>query len=207
MRKMSFTLLIIILSVVTLAGCQSEKISNDFIVIEQYIGLEVAVPVDGANKQGFEEFEEKIWETLLDNCIVKEYQQDELESLIQEIKKQYSYVTYFENQNVSDLIEEIYGMTVEEFAKGILLPDGLQCLPAKLEILERCNTNGKMSTNVHLTIREGKFHQVKRMMEAVGCPVLYLKRMTMGPIALDETLAVGQYRPLTEQELELLNQL
>lgn len=117
MRKMSFTLLIIILSVVTLAGCQSKKISNDFIVIEQYIGLEVAVPVDGANKQGFEEFEEKIWETLLDNCIVKEYQQDELESLIQEIKTQYSYVTYFENQNVSDLIEEIYGMTVEEFAK------------------------------------------------------------------------------------------
>lgn len=96
---------------------------------------------------------------------------------------------------------------VEEFAKGILLPDGLQCLPAKLEILERCEADGKLTTNVHLTIREGKFHQVKRMMEAVGCPVLYLKRMTMGPIALDETLAAGQYRPLTEQELELLNQL
>ena len=96
---------------------------------------------------------------------------------------------------------------IEEFSKGILLPDDLQCLPAKLEILERCEADGKKTTHVHLTIREGKFHQVKRMMEAVGCPVLYLKRMTMGPIALDETLAAGQYRPLTEKELELLNQL
>lgn len=96
---------------------------------------------------------------------------------------------------------------IEEFAKGILLPDGLQCLPAKLEILEYCDVDGKQTTNVHLTIREGKFHQVKRMMEAVGCPVLYLKRITMGPIVLDETLETGQYRSLTEHELELLKQL
>ena len=96
---------------------------------------------------------------------------------------------------------------VDEFAKGILLPDGLQCLPAKLEILERGVREEKPYTNVQLTIREGKFHQVKRMMEAVGCPVVYLKRMTMGPIALDENLEPGQYRPLTEKELELLNQL
>lgn len=96
---------------------------------------------------------------------------------------------------------------VLEFEKGILLPDGLQCLPAKLELLSKEEENGTPLTKVQLTIREGKFHQVKRMMEAVGCPVIYLKRMTMGPISLDETLQSGQYRPLTEKELELLKDL
>ena len=62
-------------------------------------------------------------------------------------------------------------------------------------------------SEVRLTIREGKFHQVKRMMEAVGCPVKFLKRLTMGPLTLDESLKPGEYRPLTEEELELLNQL
>lgn len=95
----------------------------------------------------------------------------------------------------------------ERFQKGILLPDGLQCLPAKLEILSREEENSIPRTKVLLTIREGKFHQVKRMMEAVGCPVIYLKRMTMGPISLDETLQPGHYRPLTQKELELLREL
>ena len=96
---------------------------------------------------------------------------------------------------------------VSLFAEGIELPDGLKCLPAKLEILKREEREGRVFSEIHLTIREGKFHQVKRMMEAVGCPVVFLKRMTMGPIALDETLKPGEYRPLTEKELEMLNQL
>lgn len=96
---------------------------------------------------------------------------------------------------------------VTEFSDGILLPDGLKCLPAKLEILKRTESEGKFMTEVNLTIREGKFHQVKRMMEAVGCPVCFLKRMTMGPLVLDENLRTGDYRPLTEKELELLKQL
>lgn len=96
---------------------------------------------------------------------------------------------------------------VKDFADGIELPDGLKCLPAALRILNRMENQGKPETEVSLTIREGKFHQVKRMMEAVGCPVKFLKRMTMGPIALDETLKPGEYRPLTEKELELLQAL
>lgn len=96
---------------------------------------------------------------------------------------------------------------VEEFSDGILLPDGLKCLPAALEIQERYIEDGQALTKVCLTIREGKFHQVKRMMEAVGCPVKFLKRMTMGPIELDKSLKPGEYRPLTEKELELLNSL
>ena len=53
-----------------------------------------------------------------------------------------------------------------------------------------------------LTITEGKFHQVKRMFETVGKEVLYLKRLSMGTLTLDETLESGQYRPLTEKEIE-----
>ena len=96
---------------------------------------------------------------------------------------------------------------VLEFADGILLPDGLKCLPASLEILNKTEDEGRKITEIKLTIREGKFHQVKRMMEAVGCPVMFLKRLTMGPLTLDESLKPGEYRSLTEEELECLNDL
>lgn len=94
---------------------------------------------------------------------------------------------------------------VDKFAEGLMLPDGLKCLPASLEILSK--HEDKMVTEIQLTIREGKFHQVKRMMEAVDCPVTFLKRLTMGPLTLDETLKPGEYRTLTVEELELLNNL
>ena len=77
---------------------------------------------------------------------------------------------------------------IRQFADGIELPDGLICLPAKLEILKREEDENGPYSEVHLTIREGKFHQVKRMMEAVGNPVRFLKRMTMGPLSLDPEL-------------------
>ena len=96
---------------------------------------------------------------------------------------------------------------VLEFADGILLPDGLKCLPASLEILNKTEDEGRKITEIKLTIREGKFHQVKRMMEAVGCPVMFLKHLTMGPLILDESLKAGEYRSLTEEELEWLNDL
>lgn len=91
----------------------------------------------------------------------------------------------------------------EAFAKGLLLPDGFRCLPASLEILKQ-PADGETVSEVRLTIKEGKFHQVKRMMESVGCPVIYLKRLSMGPLKLDETLLPGQYRKLTEEELKSL---
>ena len=96
---------------------------------------------------------------------------------------------------------------IPEFAEGILLPDGLKCLPAVLEVISRKEEDGKALSEIKLTIREGKFHQVKRMMEAVACPVLFLKRLTMGPLTLDESLKPGEYRSLTTEELELLNSL
>ena len=93
----------------------------------------------------------------------------------------------------------------EEFARGIHLPDGLLCLPAELTVLSYDRVQDE--SEIRLRIREGKFHQVKRMMEAVGCPVLFLKRLSMGPLVLDENLKPGEYRPLTDTEREWLEQL
>ena len=93
----------------------------------------------------------------------------------------------------------------EEFARGIRLPDGLLCLPAELTVLSYDRIQDE--SEIRLRIREGKFHQVKRMMEAAGCPVLFLKRLSMGPLVLDEALKPGEYRPLTDTEREWLEQL
>lgn len=88
---------------------------------------------------------------------------------------------------------------VERFAKGITFHGGITCQPAKLKIL----TSTSLESRVHLTIREGKFHQVKKMFLATGKKVIYLKRIAMGPLEL-QNLPVGTYRSLT---LEELNQL
>lgn len=85
------------------------------------------------------------------------------------------------------------------FSKGLDIGDEDLTLPARLEIL----TAGEES-EILLTIQEGRFHQVKRMFEAVGKKVTYLKRMSMGPLLLDENLKKGEYRPLTKEELARL---
>lgn len=72
-------------------------------------------------------------------------------------------------------------------------------MPGKLEII----TSDEIS-QIRLTIQEGKFHQVKRMFQAVGKEVIYLKRIRMGTLVLDENLSIGEYRPLTKEELEKL---
>lgn len=82
------------------------------------------------------------------------------------------------------------------FETGLTLEDGTKTLPAHLEV--------KAPQEVLLTIHEGKFHQVKRMFEALGCQVIYLKRLSMGPLKLDEALAPGAYRALTQDEIWLL---
>ena len=87
----------------------------------------------------------------------------------------------------------------EAFRQGITLADGLECLPAGLEILERADT-------AIVTLREGKYHQIKRMLASRGKPVRYLKRLTMGPLALDPALKPGQWRPLTAEELAALRE-
>ena len=86
------------------------------------------------------------------------------------------------------------------FAEGMTLGDGLQCLPAGLTILRA----GEIS-EAQVTLREGKFHQVKRMLSALGKPVLYLSRVQMGNLTLDSSLSPGEYRFLTEPEVKELH--
>ena len=86
------------------------------------------------------------------------------------------------------------------FAAGMVLEDGLKCLPARLELLER-------RTEALVTLQEGKFHQIKRMTAACGKQVVYLKRLTMGPLRLDPALPPGGWRPLSQIELQALQTL
>ncbi|NCB63622.1 MAG: 16S rRNA pseudouridine(516) synthase [Clostridia bacterium] len=79
------------------------------------------------------------------------------------------------------------------FRQGVVLGDGLHCLPAELELLPEPNTG-------LVTLREGKYHQVKRMLASREKPVLHLKRLSMGPLTLDPALQKGEWRELTEKE-------
>ena len=90
---------------------------------------------------------------------------------------------------------------VETFAKGIPLKD-FTCQPAKLEIVSVDSV--KNQSLVRVTIAEGKFHQVKRMVAYCGKEVVDLQRLTMGILALDENLERGEWRRLTKEELEEL---
>ena len=85
------------------------------------------------------------------------------------------------------------------FQKGVILDDGYQTMPAELSILK-----SGAESQIEVTICEGKSHQVKRMFQAVGKEVVYLKRIRMNRLPLDPALALGEIRELTEDECELL---
>ena len=87
----------------------------------------------------------------------------------------------------------------KEFEAGVKLDDDYITKPAQLKIL-----NSDDISEIELTIYEGKFHQVKRMFEAVGKKVIYLKRLSMGSLQLDDNLKLGQYRKLTDEEISML---
>jgi 16S rRNA pseudouridine516 synthase len=99
---------------------------------------------------------------------------------------------------------KINGKVTEEdqsaFAVGVDIGEEDLTLPAKLKILKSDEVS-----EVELTIQEGKFHQVKRMFEAVGKEVVYLKRLSMGNLVLDPNLKLGEYRELTKEEIDHLN--
>ena len=102
-----------------------------------------------------------------------------------------------------EYLARVEGCLTEEdcraFAAGMVLDDGLRCLPARLEIL----TAGERS-EARVTVWEGKFHQVKRMLAQRGKPVVYLERIRMGAVRLDPALPRGGFRYLTETEREEL---
>ncbi len=119
---------------------------------------------------------------------------------------------------------------IRAFAEGLLVDEDWRALPAKLEVIEQpleretghCpmiatpdganplsekrDSDLSPGSRVRITIHEGKFHQIKRMFAAIGNEVLALKRLSMGPLALDPELAEGAWRPLRPKEIELLRQ-
>ena len=100
---------------------------------------------------------------------------------------------------------EISENAIELFQTGIDIGDEKPTLPATLEIIEEANNESTILPrhSAYLTISEGRFHQVKRMMHSVGCEVTYLKRISMGPLTLGD-LKRNEYRKLTVEEISLL---
>lgn len=100
---------------------------------------------------------------------------------------------------------KIEGIVVDEdkikFKEGVVLDDGYRTMPAELSII-----NSNEESEIEVILHEGKFHQVKRMFEAVGKKVIYLKRLEMGTLKLDENLKTGEYRELSEEELRELKE-
>ncbi len=91
---------------------------------------------------------------------------------------------------------------VKAFADGVtFLDDGYKTMPSKLEIIKSNDIS-----ECRITIKEGKFHQVKRMFEAVDKRVIYLRRLSMGPISLDDDLELGEYRELDDKEMQLIEE-
>ena len=87
---------------------------------------------------------------------------------------------------------------VQEFTKGIILKDGTECLPAELVIDDEDKSHG------FVTVFEGKYHQVKRMLASRGTPVTSLKRVSIGGLVLDSSLKPGEFRELKDSEIDLI---
>lgn len=85
------------------------------------------------------------------------------------------------------------------FQKGVEIDDGYKCMPSKLEILKSGD-----ESEILLTIHEGKFHQVKRMFLAIDTKVIFLKRVKIGSLNLDENLEQGEYKKLSDEEVLLI---
>lgn len=101
---------------------------------------------------------------------------------------------------LAEVSGEIAAKDFEAFRSGIVLDDGYRTLPAELELIR-----AGVTSKVKVVIHEGKFHQIKRMFEALDKKVVYLKRIAMGELELDPTLALGEYRELTEDEMAILS--
>lgn len=109
----------------------------------------------------------------------------------------------------SNHVKKIYFARVEgrvtdedvlRFKEGLTLKDGTVTKPSELKIILSDDIS-----EIELTIYEGKYHQVKRMFASVGKKVVYLKRICMGDLYLDDSLKTGEYRELTKEELKKLN--
>ncbi len=88
------------------------------------------------------------------------------------------------------------------FAEGLSVDESFTAMPSEIQLLR--TEENENQTELTITIREGKYHQIKRMFASIGMEVLYLKRLRMGPLVLDPSLPPGSYRRLTEEEIRQL---
>jgi len=103
---------------------------------------------------------------------------------------------HVEKEYFVKLENEVDIQRLKEFENGVVLDDGYKTLPAKYTIID--------SYTVTLVVHEGKYHQVKRMFEAIGNKVVYLKRIRIGELKLDENLKPGEYKVIDEPEAFLV---
>ena len=122
-----------ILAAGALSGCGG--ISNDIISISSYKELEVVRPVDEEDAEAVSKFENDVWQALYDNCTIKEYPEEELEAMKDELETQYGYAAYYKDMSASELIEEIHGITTEELAMKMLMKKYAVALIAEKEDL------------------------------------------------------------------------
>jgi len=108
---------------------------------------------------------------------------------------------HIEKTYEAKLAEAVNDKMLEEVSKGIELKDGTICKPAKLKVIEYGD-----NPVVEIKIVEGKYHQIKRMFAAAGNGVIELKRTKMGNVSLDNSLEEGEVRPLTNEELQQIEQ-
>lgn len=102
----------------------------------------------------------------------------------------------------AEIDKEVNEEDVRAFEEGIILDDDYKCMPANLKILKV----DKDGSRVEVTIQEGKFHQVKRMFLSLGKSVVYLRRISFGPINIDESLREGEYRELSDEEFRSITE-
>lgn len=95
---------------------------------------------------------------------------------------------------------QVNDKTIQAFQEGLVIDGDERCMPSHLEFIE----GDDETSDVNITLHEGKYHQVKRMFEAVGMEVVYLKRYQIGGLALDESLDLGEHRKMTPEEIDQL---
>lgn len=134
-------------------------------------------------------------------------------------KTYYAKIEKKQNSEESDLLVDDYGNEniisseadkndkllisehiIRQFEEGLDIGDEKLTAPARLKVISQTECYAE----IEITITEGRYHQVKRMFEAVGMTVTYLKRLSMGGLVLDEGLGLGEYRRLTDAEIEIL---
>ncbi len=105
---------------------------------------------------------------------------------------------HVEKTYVAHLRDTLSGEGKAILEKGAVLSDGTECMDARVRIID---DEGK---KVEITIREGKYHQIKRMFASVGNEVVFLKRIAMGGLPLDDSLLPGECREISAEELEMI---